>query len=252
MNLDFLDQLVISQATIPPIASRIAAFFLVIQAILIVFRKKNDPHKAIWEDIQGVLLAGLVVFLFPEFIKFAELLVNSAAQVKANPQSTIAEFMQTSLAGSPVEEESFNDNYFSSWIGMATSFMNGGVANVGSFMFANYLLKPLADIVNVLCFPTYMFIRAASLKVAYFVAPLVLVLGAFEPFRALWKHWFMIYIALLFAGPALILANNFCEDCFTIYINMTNSPTLGFLMVALARFKIFQAVLDLCYRFFRV
>ena len=137
-------------------------------------------------------------------------------------------------------------------VGMFTSFMNGGSANVGSFMFANYILKPLADIVNVLCFPTYMFIRAASLKIAYFVAPLVLVLGAFEPFRALWKHWFMIYFALLFAGPALILANNFCEDCFAVYINLTDSPILGFIMVALARFKIFQAVLDLCYRIFRV
>ena len=137
-------------------------------------------------------------------------------------------------------------------VGMFTSFMNGGSANVGSFMFANYILKPLADIVNVLCFPTYMFIRAASLKIAYFVAPLVLVLGAFEPFRALWKHWFMIYFALLFAGPALILANNFCEDCFMVYINLTDSPILGFIMVALARFKIFQAVLDLCYRIFRV
>ena len=63
-------------------------------------------------------------------------------------------------------------------------------------------------------------------------------------FRALWKHWFMIYFALLFAGPALILANNFCEDCFAVYINLTDSPILGFIMVALARFKIFQAVLD--------
>ena len=26
------------------------------QALLIVLQKKNDPHKAIWEDIQGVLL----------------------------------------------------------------------------------------------------------------------------------------------------------------------------------------------------
>ena len=252
MNLDFLDQLVISQATIPPVASRIAGFFLLMQAVLIVFQKKNDPHKAIWEDIQGVLLAGLVVFLFPEFIQFAELLVNSTARITANPQSMIADLMQTTLLGEEAVEEESAGGYFSSMVGMFTSFMNGGSANVGSFMFANYILKPLADIVNVLCFPTYMFIRAASLKIAYFVAPLVLVLGAFEPFRALWKHWFMIYFALLFAGPALILANNFCEDCFAVYINLTDSPILGFIMVALARFKIFQAVLDLCYRIFRV
>ena len=237
MNLDFLDRLVISQATIPPVVSRIAGFFLLMQAVLIVFQKKNDPHKAIWEDIQGVLLAGLVVFLFPEFIQFAELLVNSTARITANPQSMIADLMQTTLLGEEAVEEESAGGYFSSMVGMFTSFMNGGSANVGSFMFANYILKPLADIVNVLCFPTYMFIRAASLKIAYFVAPLVLVLGAFE---------------LLFAGPALILANNFCEDCFAVYINLTDSPILGFIMVALARFKIFQAVLDLCYRIFRV
>ena len=242
MNLDFLDRLVISQATIPPVVSRIAGFFLLMQAVLIVFQKKNDPHKAIWEDIQGVLLAGLVVFLFPEFIQFAELLVNSTARITANPQSMIADLMQTTLLGEEAVEEESAGGYFSSMVGMFTSFMNGGSANVGSFMFANYILKPLAD----------MFIRAASLKIAYFVAPLVLVLGAFEPFRALWKHWFMIYFALLFAGPALILANNFCEDCFAVYINLTDSPILGFIMVALARFKIFQAVLDLCYRIFRV
>ena len=48
MNLDFLDRLVISQAPIPPVVSRIAGFFLLMQAVLIVFQKKNDPHKAIW------------------------------------------------------------------------------------------------------------------------------------------------------------------------------------------------------------
>lgn len=252
MNLDFLDKLVISQATIPPVVSRIAGFFLLMQGLLIVLQKKNDPHKAIWEDIQGVLLAGLVVFLFPEFIKFAELLVNSMAQITANPQSMIADFMQTTLLGEEAAEEEASGGHFSSMFGMLTSFMSGGPTNVGSFMFANYILKPLADIVNVLCFPTFMFIRAASLKIAYFVAPLVLVLGAFKPFRALWEHWFMIYFALLFAGPALVLANNFCEDCFMVYINLTDSPILGFLMVAMARFKIFQAVLDLCYRIFRI
>ena len=60
MNLDFLDQLVISQATIPPVVSRIAGFFLLVQALLIVLQKKNDPHKAIWEDIQGVLLLAML------------------------------------------------------------------------------------------------------------------------------------------------------------------------------------------------
>lgn len=252
MSLDFLDQLVISQATIPPIASRIAGFFLIVQAALIVFRKKNDPHRAIWEDIQGVLLAGLVVFLFPEFIKFAELMVNSAIQVQSTPQSAIAEFMKTSLLGEEEAEADYSGNSVSSVIGMAGALLSGGPVNVGSYMLANYILKPLADIVNVLCFPTYMLIRAASLKVIYLVAPLVLMLGAFEPFRALWKHWFMIYFALLVAGPALTLANNFCEECFTVYINMTDSPILGFLTVALARFKIFQAVVDLCYRIFSV
>ena len=140
MNLDFLDRLVISQATIPPVVSRIAGFFLLMQAVLIVFQKKNDPHKAIWEDIQGVLLAGLVVFLFPEFIQFAELLVNSTARITANPQSMIADLMQTTLLGEEAVEEESAGGYFSSMVGMFTSFMNGGSANVGSFMFANYIL----------------------------------------------------------------------------------------------------------------
>ena len=134
MNLDFLDQLVISQATIPPVVSRIAGFFLLVQALLIVLQKKNDPHKAIWEDIQGVLLAGLVVFLFPEFIQFAELLVNSTAQITANPQSMIADLMQTTLLGEEAVEEESGGGFFSSITGMFTSFMNGGSANVGSFM----------------------------------------------------------------------------------------------------------------------
>ncbi len=112
MNLDFLDRLVISQATIPPVVSRIAGFFLLMQAVLIVFQKKNDPHKAIWEDIQGVLLAGLVVFLFPEFIQFAELLVNSTARITANPQSMIADLMQTTLLGEEAVEEESAGGYF--------------------------------------------------------------------------------------------------------------------------------------------
>lgn len=82
------------------------------QALLIVLQKKNDPHKAIWEDIQGVLLAGLVVFLFPEFIQFAELLVNSTAQITANPQSMIADLMQTTLLGEEAVEEESGGGFF--------------------------------------------------------------------------------------------------------------------------------------------
>lgn len=119
-------------------------------------------------------------------------------------------------------------------------------------MIASCILKPLADFVNTLCFPTYLIIRAVSLKIVYWVAPLVVVLGALKPFRSLWKHWLMIYAALLVAGPALFVANNFCEECFSLYVTASGSPILGFIVVALARFKAFQAVIDLCYRIFRV
>ena len=254
-TVDFLEKLGTFSATIPPMASRLAGFFLVIQALLIVLQKKNDPHKAIWEDISGVLLAGLVVFLFPEFIKLADLAVTSACHVQGNPTSAVADYMRTSLYGEPEAAEEGAASGLS-WFQTAALWVASsnvvGVAKTTSYMFADNVLKPLADIINVLCFPTYLFIRAACLKVAYLVAPLVLVLGAFQPFRALWKHWFMIYFALLTALPALVLANNFCEDCFNLYITCTNSPTMGFFMVALARFKIFQAVMDLCYRIFRV
>lgn len=251
--MTFLDKLSITQATIPPEASRIAGFFLIVQAVLIFLQKKNDPHKAIWEDISGVLLAGLIVFLFPELIKFAELVVNAVVQVEDGTSTgLIAQAMKTDLLGSETAEE--EPSAGTSLIGWMLSFglnqVTGGT-QTGSYMFANYILKPLADIVNTLCFPTYMFIRGAGLKVAYLVAPLILMVGAFAPFRSLWKHWFMIYIALLVSGPALVLANNFCEEAFEVYIQLTDSPVLGFIMVALARFKIFQSVLDLSYRIFR-
>lgn len=253
MNFDFFNQLVLQHATIPAAVNRIAGFFLVLQAVLIFLQKKNDPHKDVWEDISNVLLAGLVVFLFPEFVKFAELAVNAlCATGEHTPESVTMELMKVSLLGEEPGSEAEDSVGMGFTLGLLVQSLHTGMGSSGSFAVANFLLKPLADIVNVLCFPAYMFIRAASLKVAYMTAPLVVMLGAFAPFRALWKHWFMIYFALLVSGPALVLANDFCEECFALYVSFSDSPILGFIMVALARFKIFQAVVDLCHRIFRI
>lgn len=254
MNFDFFNQLVVQHATIPSVVNRIAGFFLILQAVLIFLQKKNDPHKDVWEDISNVLLAGLVVFLFPEFVKFAELTVNALCATGEHMQKSMTmELMKVSLLGEEQPDSGTGESVGMGFVlGLLAQSLHAGAGSSGSFVVANFLLKPLADIVNVLCFPTYMFIRAASLKVAYMMAPLVVMLGAFAPFRALWKHWFMIYFALLVSGPALVLANDFCEECFALYVSFSDSPILGFIMVALARFKIFQAVVDLCHRIFRV
>jgi len=249
----FVDRLSMSQASIPPVASRIAGFVLLVQAVVIFLQKKYDPHKSVWEEISGVLLAGLVVFLFPEFIRFVEVLVNSAVPiVRSGAHSVLAEQMQTSLLGAAdaAAEDASSEFDFNSLI-LKFVMMNQPGTSTGSYLIANHILKPLADIVNTLCFPTYMFIRGAGLRVCYLVAPFVLMLGAFPPFRSLWKQWFAVYISLLVCGPALILANDFCEEAFVIYLECTDSPTLGFIMVALARFKIFQSVMDLSHRIFR-
>lgn len=255
MTLDFINDLAAAQATIPPLASRLAGFILVLEGVLIFLQKKNNPRKDIWEDLSNVLLAGLVVFLFPEFIQLAELLVNSSSGVNLQGDSPIMEYMQSTLL--PYENSSDSEANFNifgpdAWLFKAIAAMKVGGANPASFLIADYILKPLADFINTLCFPTYWIIRAVSLKIIYWVAPLILVLGAMPAFRSLWKHWFMLYIALLATGPALILANNFCEECFKFYIYASGSPLLGFIMIALARFKAFQTVMDLCYKIFKV
>lgn len=249
MSLDFILELTTKEAIIPPEASRLAGFFLMMQAIFIIVRKKNDPSKDIWEDLALVLEAGLIVFLFPELIKLAELFVNAISmrldELGGNYiLEAQKEFYKDGL------DEMEESSTLGTWVQqIAISNMAG--ANLGSFSLANWVLKPLADFVNTLCFPTFMIIRAVSLNIVYWVAPLILILGAFPPFRALWKNWFMLYMALLACGPALILANIFCEKCFQLYIGATNSPILGFIMIAMARFKAFQTVMDLCSKLFR-
>lgn len=249
MSLDFILELTTKEAIIPPEASRLAGFFLMMQAIFIIVRKKNDPSKDIWEDLALVLEAGLIVFLFPELIKLAELFVNAISmrldELGGNYiLEAQKEFYKDGL------DEMEESSTLGTWVQqIAISNMAG--ANLGSFSLANWVLKPLADFVNTLCFPTFMIIRAVSLNIVYWVAPLILILGAFPPFRPLWKNWFLIYIALLACGPALILANIFCEKCFQLYIGATNSPILGFIMIAMARFKAFQTVMDLCSKLFR-
>lgn len=256
MTLDFINDLAAAQATIPPLASRLAGFILVLEGALIVLQKKNNRQKDIWEDISNVLLAGLVVFLFPELIQLAELTVNSSNIMEIRGDSPIMEYMQSTLA--PEETDSLSGGGgldipgTGGWLAEAIIAMKTSGANPASFLIADNILKPLADFINTLCFPTYWIIRAVCLKIVYWVAPLILVLGAMPVFRSLWKHWFMLYIALLATGPALILANNFCEECFNLYIHASGSPILGFIMIALARFKAFQAVMDLCYKIFRV
>lgn len=255
MTLDFINELALEQATIPPMASRLAGFFLVLEGLLIVLRKKNNPQKDIWDDLSNVLLAGLAVFLFPEFIRLAEVTINRIGSIELIGDSPIQEYMRAAAApeaDDTISEAGIDLPGAGGWLLNAILAMKASGANPASYLIADYVLKPLADFVNTLCFPTYWIIRAVSLKIVYWVAPLILVLGAMPPFRSLWKHWFMLYIALLLAGPALILANNFCEECFSLYIAASGSPILGFIMIALARFKAFQAVLDLCYKIFRV
>ncbi len=252
--LTFVDKLSMNQASIPPAACRIAGFVLLVQAVVIFLQKKYDPHKSIWEELSGVLLAGLVVFLFPELIRFVEVSVNSAVPiVDRSGSEALRDYMQTSLLGSDAADAADDASSGFDFTAFLLKFamMNQPGTSTGSYLLANCILKPLADLINTLCFPTYMFIRGAGLRVCYLIAPLVLMMGAFPPFRALWKQWFIVYTALLISGPALILANNFCEEAFAIYLECTDSPTLGFIMVALARFKIFQSVMDLCYRIFR-
>lgn len=246
MAIDFINDLAVKQAEIPPVVSRLAGFFLAMQILLIIFQKKNDPSKDIWEPISDVLLAGLIVYIFPEAIRFIELLVNTLCHVEAQNSSCILEYIKETTVTTVKDDSTFAEKVAP----YAIKLLNP--VEFVSFAFAENVLKPLADIVNMICFPTYLIIRACCLKVVYWIAPLVLVLGAMPPFRSLWKQWFMVYIALLVCAPALILANDFCEDCFDIYIVHTDSQILGFFIIAIARFKVFQAVIDLCYRIFRV
>lgn len=254
MSLDFINELAISQATIPPIASRIAGFILVLEGALLLFQKKNNPRKEIWEDLSNVLLAGLVVFLFPEFIQLVEVTMNSISGIELRGDSPIMEYMKSTMTVDDDILSSGSDVNFPGSGGFlleAIFQMKASGANPVSYLLADYILKPLADFINILCFPTYWIIRAVSLKIIYWVAPLILILGALPPYRSLWKHWFMLYAALLATGPALILANNFCETSFELYIKASDSPLLGFIMIALARFKVFQAAMDLCYKIFK-
>ncbi len=129
----FVDRLSMSQASIPPVASRIAGFVLLVQAVVIFLQKKYDPHKSVWEEISGILLAGLVVFLFPELIQFVEVLVNSAVPIaSSDTHSLLAEQMQTSLLGAAdaaAEDASGFD--FNTWI-LKIMMMNQPGTSTGS------------------------------------------------------------------------------------------------------------------------
>ena len=218
MGFDFLTDLSNMQVEIPPEVSRLAGFFVLLQGGMIYLQKKNNPAKDIWEDLSWVFLGGLFVYLFPELIRFMETLVNA-------------------LIGNI----------------LMNAFLKSGTGqNAAGYLIAQGVLKPFADLVNYLCFPTFLTIRAVGLKVIYWSAPLILVLGAMSPFRSLWKQWFMIYIALLACSPMLYVADSFCEECFRIYASDASSPILGFFMIAMARFKAYQSVMELSYKLFRM
>lgn len=239
------------QVEIPPEVSRLAGFFVLLQGGMIYLQKKNNPMKDIWEDLSWVFLGGLFVYLFPELIRFVEAMVNALTPVELHAESAIKEFMKESNLGDgsipkPDSSSSFLDI-------LINAIIKGGTGqNAAGYLIAQGLLKPLADLVNYLCFPTFLTIRAVSLKVVYWSAPLILVLGAMPSFRSLWKQWFLTYIALLACGPALYVADGFCEECFRIFSSDMNSPILGFFMIAMARFKAYQGVMELCYRLFRM
>lgn len=251
MGFDFLTDLSNMQVEIPPEVSRLAGFFVLLQGGMIYLQKKNNPMKDIWEDLSWVFLGGLFVYLFPELIRFMETLVNALMPIELHADSAIAEFMKESNLGDgsvppPDSSTSFGNI-------LMNAFLKSGTGqNAAGYLIAQGVLKPLADLVNYLCFPTFLTIRAVGLKVIYWSAPLILVLGAMSPFRSLWKQWFMIYIALLACGPMLYVADSFCEECFRIYASDAGLPILGFFMIAMARFKAYQSVMELSYKLFRM
>ena len=222
-----------------------------LQGGMIYLQKKNNPAKDIWEDLSWVFLGGLFVYLFPELIRFMETLVNALMPIELHADSAIAEFMKESNLGDgsvppPDSSTSFGNI-------LMNAFLKSGTGqNAAGYLIAQGVLKPFADLVNYLCFPTFLTIRAVGLKVIYWSAPLILVLGAMSPFRSLWKQWFMIYIALLACSPMLYVADSFCEECFRIYASDASSPILGFFMIAMARFKAYQSVMELSYKLFRM
>ena len=208
-------------------------------------------RKDIWEDLSWVFLGGLFVYLFPELIRFMDTLVNALMPIELHADSAIAEFMKESNLGDgsvppPDSSTSFGNILMNAFLKSRTG------QNAAGYLIAQGVLKPFADLVNYLCFPTFLTIRAVGLKVIYWSAPLILVLGAMSPFRSLWKQWFMIYIALLACGPMLYVADSFCEECFRIYASDADWPILGFFMIAMARFKAYQSVMELSYKLFRM
>lgn len=171
MGFDFLTDLSNMQVEIPPEVSRLAGFFVLLQGGMIYLQKKNNPAKDIWEDLSWVFLGGLFVYLFPELIRFMETLVNALMPIELHADSAIAEFMKESNLGDgsvppPDSSTSFGNI-------LMNAFLKSGTGqNAAGYLIAQGVLKPFADLVNYLCFPTFLTIRAVGLKVIYWSAPL--------------------------------------------------------------------------------
>ena len=166
MGFDFLTDLSNMQVEIPPEVSRLAGFFVLLQGGMIYLQKKNNPAKDIWEDLSWVLF----VYLFPELIRFMETLVNALMPIELHADSAIAEFMKESNLGDgsvppPDSSTSFGNI-------LMNAFLKSGTGqNAAGYLIAQGVLKPFADLVNYLCFPTFLTIRAVGLKVIYWSAP---------------------------------------------------------------------------------
>ena len=161
MGFDFLTDLSNMQVEIPPEVSRLAGFFVLLQGGMIYLQKKNNPAKDIWEDLSWVFLGGLFVYLFPELIRFMETLVNALMPIELHADSAIAEFMKESNLGDgsvppPDSSTSFGNI-------LMNAFLKSGTGqNAAGYLIAQGVLKPFADLVNYLCFPTFLTIRAVA------------------------------------------------------------------------------------------
>ena len=183
MGFDFLTDLSNMQVEIPPEVSRLAGFFVLLQGGMIYLQKKNNPAKDIWEDLSWVFLGGLFVYLFPELIRFMETLVNALMPIELHADSAIAEFMKESNLGDgsvppPDSSTSFGNI-------LMNAFLKSGTGqNAAGYLIAQGVLKPFADLVNYLCFPTFLLERPVDFGAGGHVAfPVALEAVVYDLYR---------------------------------------------------------------------
>lgn len=130
----------------------------------------------------------------------------------------------------------------------------GKVFNIFFWILA--LIKTLAWFVNILIAPVFFLERGMGLLIIKIFAPIVIALAALEPYRALAKKWFLTYIAIFLSGAAFLLANAFCDQFFSAMVSQydlsTNfdSQTMIFIVVALAKLKLYKASIQFTYKLF--